>query len=284
MESKFFKAFKINDHVTRIEGFAMHENCYLVEGEERALLIDGLLGVGRIRQFVRELTDKPVNLVLTHGHIDHSGAAWEYPEVYLHPDDIALMYARGGVPKRFEKGNQKDPSVTLEDVPEVVPTRTYPVVEGDIFDLGGRQLEVVEIAGHSKGSIGLLDRDDRILYLGDGCLACEPVRLNFVNSSTTVEEYRDSLVHMTEYLDAFDVIWSGHDHDAVDKSVITRTLEAANLVLEGKDDAVNGMCMGAPVIFAWEEGTRLPNIIYLPGCVNKKEKKNVIKARPIVFG
>ena len=41
------------------------ELCYLVEGTERALLIDGLSGVGSLKAFVRELTELPVTMVIT---------------------------------------------------------------------------------------------------------------------------------------------------------------------------------------------------------------------------
>ncbi len=67
MESKFFQSKKIYDNVTLIQGLGGVQ-CYLVEGQERALLIDGLTGVGSLRAYVRELTDLPVMVVITHGH------------------------------------------------------------------------------------------------------------------------------------------------------------------------------------------------------------------------
>ena len=91
MESKFFKAEKIYDNVTLIAGLG-GEQSYLIEGSEKALLIDGLAGVGSLKAFVRELTDLPVTLVNTHGHVDHIGADFEYGEVYIDPADIALLY------------------------------------------------------------------------------------------------------------------------------------------------------------------------------------------------
>ena len=43
-ESKFFKARKIYDNVTLITGLG-GEQAFLLEGSEKALLIDGLSGV-----------------------------------------------------------------------------------------------------------------------------------------------------------------------------------------------------------------------------------------------
>lgn len=37
-----------------------------------------------------------------------------------------------------------------------------------MFDLDGNKLEVVDLQGHTPGSIGLLDREARLLYSGDG--------------------------------------------------------------------------------------------------------------------
>ena len=58
MKSKFFKSKKIFDNVTLIAGLA-GEQYYLIEGEEKALLIDTLTGVGSLKAYVRELTDLP---------------------------------------------------------------------------------------------------------------------------------------------------------------------------------------------------------------------------------
>lgn len=48
-------------------------NCYLLIGEERALLIDCGLGIGDIKGAVEKITDKPILVVATHGHVDHAG-------------------------------------------------------------------------------------------------------------------------------------------------------------------------------------------------------------------
>ena len=87
MQNKFFKAERKNDHVLQITGLA-GERAYLIEGKEKALLIDGLTGVGSLRAFVRELTELPVTMAATHGHLDHIGAAFEYGELLIHPKDI----------------------------------------------------------------------------------------------------------------------------------------------------------------------------------------------------
>ena len=54
-----------------------------------------------MKAFVRECTDLPVTLVLTHGHVDHAGASFEYGECYVNPADVALLYEHGDIDKRY---------------------------------------------------------------------------------------------------------------------------------------------------------------------------------------
>ena len=61
-------------------------NMYLLEGDEAALLIDCGTGIGNAAETVRELTDKPLTVAITHGHFDHDGAAALFPEIHLHPE------------------------------------------------------------------------------------------------------------------------------------------------------------------------------------------------------
>ncbi|MCF0141983.1 MAG: MBL fold metallo-hydrolase, partial [Parasporobacterium sp.] len=43
---------------------------YLLEGTEKALLIDTGYAVGGLREFVEKLTDKPIEVINTHFHPD----------------------------------------------------------------------------------------------------------------------------------------------------------------------------------------------------------------------
>lgn len=63
---------KIADDTYMISDFGI-ANCYLLIGEERALLIDCGLGIGDIKGAVEKITDKPILVVATHGHVDHAG-------------------------------------------------------------------------------------------------------------------------------------------------------------------------------------------------------------------
>jgi len=49
----------------------------LLAGSEKAILVDTGYGIEDVGRFVRTLTDKPLQVILTHGHHDHMlGARW----------------------------------------------------------------------------------------------------------------------------------------------------------------------------------------------------------------
>ncbi|MDE5865426.1 MAG: MBL fold metallo-hydrolase, partial [Lachnospiraceae bacterium] len=79
-----FRTEKISRRITRIYAFSS-ELMYLVEGDNEAALIDSGSGIGFVRPLVEKLTDKPLKVLLTHGHVDHAMGASEFPpeSVYI---------------------------------------------------------------------------------------------------------------------------------------------------------------------------------------------------------
>ena len=249
MGSRFFKAKKIFPNVTLISGLA-GEQCYLIEGREKALLIDALSGIGSLKAFVRELTDLPVELVLTHNHVDHIGAAFEYGRAYIHPDDIPGLYEMGGPEARLGFVNSqpgKDrPALRPEDVIPSVPIITLPAAEGLVFDLGGTALEVIHVPGHTWGSIVLLDRAKRVIYSGD---AVNANTLLFLGGAS-IEEYREALIRLNGYASTCDVLWGGHGGMSVPFSIVPEAIQLCDEILLGTDDAVPGDFLGRPALYA----------------------------------
>ena len=84
---QYYSAEKLNTHMTAIRSLT-GEIMYLIEGEEKAVLVDTCLGVGHLRKFVETLTEKPITVILTHGHVDHALGAPEFDEVYMNPAAI----------------------------------------------------------------------------------------------------------------------------------------------------------------------------------------------------
>lgn len=255
-QSKFFTAEKIFPHVTAITGLA-GEKCFLIEGSEKALLIDALTGVGSLKAFVRELTDLPVQLVNTHGHVDHCGANFEYKECWIHPADVALMYEHSDPEMRlgFAKSGAAFGPLPVAPKPSDVippcPVKTYPVYDGDVFDLGGVTLEAIAVPGHTYGTIVLLDRAQRVVYSGD---ACNANTLLFLAGSTTIEEYKQSLLHFKSFQPEFDGMFGGHGPGPVPNTLIDEAIELCDEIMAGTDDQAPADSMGRPCFYAREKG------------------------------
>ncbi len=64
---------------------------YLVEGEKKAALLDTGLGIGDLKRIVEGLTKKPVEVYLTHGHVDHGGGIYAFDKVYIPSGDLELL-------------------------------------------------------------------------------------------------------------------------------------------------------------------------------------------------
>lgn len=148
---------KINEHVYLMDD--AHESTgYIVVGSEKAAVIDTMNGYANVSEVVKSVTDLPAFVINTHGHGDHIFGNIYFEETYIHPDDKALAEEFSQRPEfanEIKKYGMKMP-----------PFMT--VKEGDSFDLGGIHLDIYDLPGHTRGGILILDREDRILFTGDG--------------------------------------------------------------------------------------------------------------------
>ena len=275
---KYYKAAEIAERSWQIEyAFTDQEHvyCYLIEGQDTALLIDTMYGYGSLRDFCETLTDKPIRLALTHFHLDHIGGNTEFDSCYIHHLDIA-NYLDSKLPQREEmlKRVQAEAfpelrdQAELSDMQEFKAVPAYPLYDGDILDLGGRTIEVVWVGGHSAGSVAYVDAKSRIAYTGDCCNS--NTLLGFGNS-LPIEDYLKNLLHFKHYQDQFDVMYGGHQ--VLPPSVIDEGIELCARVLAGTDDheEMEGM-FGRKMIYAAKHGAspieradgKLFNMCYSP--------------------
>ena len=84
-----FKTEKISEHITRIHGFCT-EFMYLIEGSKAAVLIDTGCGFYSLKDCIHNLTNKPLKVLITHGHVDHAMGANEFEEIYLNHKDKSV--------------------------------------------------------------------------------------------------------------------------------------------------------------------------------------------------
>ena len=229
----------------------VHED--LIVGTEKALLLDTGWGLGDLKRTVRKITDKPLILVNSHGHVDHANGNTQFEEpVYIHPRDMELCKEHCSAEKRKEILRTVEKSGLL---PEGFDREAYekggtgnltPVEEGTVFDLGGKTLEVVELPGHTGGSIGLLYREEKVLYVGD---AMNSALLLFFPEATSLKVYTQTL-EKARNLDFVEMVQS-HRPKIFGKEVLERYLKLAKSV---------DWETARPYI---HEGKELPNVRYV---------------------
>ena len=147
-------------------------HCYLLQGQEKSLLIDTGLGICDISAPVKALTDRPVAAAATHVHWDHIGGHRHFPEFYAHRAE--LPWLQGSFPRTPEQ--VREMVLRNCDLPPDFHVDNYRVFQGaparlledgDIIDLGGRQVEVFHTPGHSPGHMCFFERARGYLFTGD---------------------------------------------------------------------------------------------------------------------
>lgn len=233
-----FKTEKVSDRVTRIYGICT-ELMYLVTGEEKAALIDTGSGFGSLKTVVKKLTDKPVIVLLTHGHTDHAMGTAEFETVYMNHEDDYIFEPHGEESFRWE-GVAMSSEYKEVDRKDYIPTddcrRFYSMQEGDIFDLGGISIEIFGCPGHTRGSVVMLLREERMILLGD---ACNQNTFLFEDYSLPVETYEKSLKRLKKLTDGtYDVVLASHGNGNLPVDIIEEVIQVCEDIKEGNVDDV----------------------------------------------
>ncbi len=214
-----YEIIRINGNTWRIEDGGVR--FFLLTGTEKALLIDSGMNVHNARDVAAGLTALPVSLLNTHADRDHIGSNEQFAEFYMHPAEEPL-YRRSGKPGTI-----------------------LPVQDGDVLDLGGRELRIIELSGHTPGSIAVLDVNSRVLISGD------PIqrhgRIFMFGSHRDMEVYIRSLEHLEAYLDQFDEIWPSHAALPVPPETVRQLHDGAQAVLKGEIPGTAAQMFGTPI-------------------------------------
>ncbi len=199
---------------------------YLLIGDKKAVVIDTMNGLNDLYKVVRSYTDKPIMVINTHGHPDHIYGNVYFEEAYINPADIPMaeeFFKEPAFIEEFEKrGGVKIP-----------PFKE--IHGGDVIDLGGKTLEVYELPGHTRGSIVLLFKEDRILFTGD---AINHHLWMQIPDTTPIKDMADNIEKLLFLENEADVILHGHARDYDDISLMRSLMEGAREIVAGqtKDD------------------------------------------------
>lgn len=167
VQENIYEVRRLDDGLYRIGNSGVFMD--LILGSHHGLLFDTGYGYGDLKQVVRELTDKPLYVVNSHGHVDHACGNEVFGGAYIHPLDMELCREHNGPAMRTAELDvaQVSPDFELERHLKLGTGALWPVTEGECFDLGGITCQVMHFPGHTAGSIGLWCPEKRLLYVGD---------------------------------------------------------------------------------------------------------------------
>lgn len=232
-----FRHEQLSDRLFRIIDFT-GVCCYLAVGDKRAVLLDTINGLGDLRSYAQSLTDKPIFVILSHGHLDHIGGAAQFDEVYMSELDRAVFLSHSDIEFRVWDSNAQlrdHPPLTAEDFIPAMSTAPLPLTDGQCFDLGGLTVRMIAVPGHTPGMMCPLLVEERTIIFGD---ACGVAVLLFDQHSSTVSEYRQSLLRLKAHENEYDRIYRNHGVFHSPKELLDNVIACCDEILAGTDDHV----------------------------------------------
>ena len=186
-------------------------NCWVVApaaGEQCVVIDPGYGAEGPLDAILDEHKLRPVAVLLTHGHVDHT---WSVVPVcgakgvpaLMHPADRSMLLDPGvaiGAPPGTPILGRLDWSEP-DDVRELK--------DGEVLELAGVRLRVDETPGHTPGSITFLSGND--YFSGDLLFAGSIGRTDFPGGS--FEQIQESLQRVALALPDETVVRPGHGPD-----------------------------------------------------------------------
>lgn len=148
-----FYMFGINTYV--VYDPVSHEAAVIDPGMSRQEEFDAM------EKFIVRENLKVTHLINTHLHVDHAIADGWVSEKYgvpveAHGDDATLGAI---IPQQAQRFGIREGARRVEI--------GHQFKEGDVIKIGGGELKVLHVPGHSPGSIALYDEADRFVIVGD---------------------------------------------------------------------------------------------------------------------
>ena len=235
----WFSVARLEPGVTMI-GEPLHSEdpkSFLVEGSDRAVLIDTGIGVGDLGHLVRELTRLPVTVVVSHAHWDHVGGNRHFADIRA-PAGAQAALREGWSDERMARA--LDP----RELSGTLPTGTDPdhagipplsdvgtIAAGDRIDLGGRTLEVIAAPGHCPELIVLLDRANGILFGTDAVYAAG---LYAQMDVSDLDVYLATLTALATLVPDLRIVYSSHGTVPFEPGLILAMRDAMAEVIAGR--------------------------------------------------
>ena len=206
-----YEVTKIEDNFYVIDEGGVR--CFLFVGKDEAFMIDSGFGKGNILLQIREITDLPVTLVMTHADGDHTGCNQYFEKMMICSAEMPYYESH--------KGPEMKEVILLND--------------GDKIELGDYKFTVVHIPGHTPGSAAYLEEDRRFLIGGD---SIQDGAVFMFGEGRDLDAYIASMKRLNGMRDKFDKIYASHNSLTVGSDIIPEALEAAEKLKAGELEGV----------------------------------------------
>lgn len=211
---------------------------HLIVGQERALLIDTAFGIGDLRGLVETLTDKPVDVVNTHFHGDHSAGNGQFETVFIHKYDIPYLEMSEKAENRLlpAPGTYRE-----EDIIPLRSTKHIAMEDGFVFRLGeGHEVEVIHMPGHAAGGCMLLDRKYNLLFSGDAVVFTPTLIIGrfpapYYPEYLTVTAFRDALKKALPRCKNVKKLYTGHSVQGISPVYLTDMMDCCEKIIAHPD-------------------------------------------------
>lgn len=195
-------------------------HCYLILGKEKAVFFDCGYGYEDVQPLIKEITNLPVMLVLSHGDPDHGLGTAHFRDVWMHELDVGKLLWNDNEDMKqraYEYRIKKMPH--LKDIIDKEAFLSSSILgnvqihflrDKDVIDLGGTRLQVIHTPGHSYGHIMLLDKESKRLFSGDQITSHN---IWYFSSSDQQAPFSTAMASMNKILDQrneFTEIFSAH--------------------------------------------------------------------------
>lgn len=193
-------------------------DCYsnLILGDEKALLFDTGCGVDDLKSSVEKITKLPLLVILSHGHFDHIGGSRQFETAYLSSKDRNILDDYNeALLNRWVFDMCKE-----NQAPIYFGTNGWKQIrELDFrsFDLGNLKGEIIELPGHSYGSVGVYFPQLKLLLSGD---ALSPVMCLIFQNHGTKEEQLQTLKKAADL--SFEYYLTSHSKKLMPKHLLSR--------------------------------------------------------------
>lgn len=219
------ETIQINEHTWSFEEGTVR--FFLLEGMERALLIDSGMTTKNAKDLAEKFTKLPISLLNTHADVDHIGSNSQFEEFYMNPSECPNYFHNGGSGK------------------------VIPVWDGDTIDLGGRPLKIIAMPGHTPGSIAVFDIDSWMIFSGD---PIQDGKIFMFGDQREMHAYIMSLERLWDMSDEFEKVYPSHGSLNVSKELIPKLIDAAKDILAGKADGKPEKVFGNKEVVLYDFG------------------------------